>query len=56
LLPAWTEAAGAAKVFWDRHSRSFDSTRVARAYARMCALPEDKEHWLEGFRKAGLIP
>ena len=25
-----------------------------RAHVRMCALSEDREHWLEGYRKAGL--
>ena len=34
-------------VGWDVHV-------VAQNYYRMCALPEDGERWLDGFRKAGL--
>ena len=32
----------------------WDRVGVMSAYVRMCALPEDGERWLEGFRKAGL--
>lgn len=32
----------------------WDKVGVMKAYVRMCALPEDGERWLEGFRKAGL--
>lgn len=32
----------------------FDVRRFARSEARMCALPEDAEHWLESFRLAGI--
>jgi adenylate cyclase len=32
----------------------FDPVQVAQAHARLCARREDREHWLEGYRKAGL--
>ena len=32
----------------------FDPVQVAHAHARMCARREDVDHWLEGYRKAGL--
>jgi adenylate cyclase len=32
----------------------FDPVQVTHAHARMCALKEDRDHWLEGYRKAGL--
>jgi adenylate cyclase len=32
----------------------FDSTQIARMTAQMCAERSDAEHWLEGFRKAGI--
>jgi adenylate cyclase len=31
-----------------------DPVQVAHAHARMCARREDADHWLEGYRKAGL--
>ena len=32
----------------------FDTAQFARSEARMCASPEDAEHWLESFRLAGV--
>ncbi len=32
----------------------YDVAAVCHAHARMCAKPEDRDHWLEGYRKAGL--
>jgi tetratricopeptide (TPR) repeat protein len=32
----------------------YDAARFARNWAGMCLLPADAEHWLEGFRKAGI--
>ncbi len=32
----------------------FNPVQVAHAHARICARKEDREHWLEGYRKAGL--
>jgi TolB-like protein len=33
----------------------YDFAAVSKAHARMCARREDAEHWLEGYRKAGLL-
>jgi TolB-like protein len=32
----------------------FDPVRVAHSHAKTCARQEDADHWLEGYRKAGL--
>ena len=32
----------------------FDCALMAQLSARLCVLTEDAEHWLEGFRKAGV--
>jgi adenylate cyclase len=32
----------------------FDAVKVAHSQARTCARQEDADHWLEGYRKAGL--
>ncbi|MFN4142437.1 tetratricopeptide repeat protein [Aestuariivirga sp.] len=32
----------------------FDAARLAKNSAMMCALPEDAENWLDGFRQAGV--
>jgi len=34
--------------------KGYDIAAVCRAQARICARQEDGDHWLEGFRKAGL--
>jgi hypothetical protein len=31
----------------------FDPIQVIGAHIRMCARLEDRNHWLEGYRKAG---
>ncbi len=33
---------------------NWDAVEVAYAHVRMCAQPEDRDHWLEGYRKAGI--
>jgi len=47
-----TEAARALAAF-RKHQGRFDVGVLARCYVRLCRLPEDKEHWLAGFRGAG---
>ncbi len=32
----------------------YDFAEVAHVHARMCARQEEGDHWLEGYRKAGL--
>ncbi len=33
---------------------NWDIKRVCQSYHTMCAIPEDGEHWLDGFRKSGV--
>jgi hypothetical protein len=47
------EAKLAVAAFEERRSPQFDIAGLAQAYCDMTRLPEDKEHWLEGFRKLG---
>ena len=48
------EARAAIARFEQTRPRGFDAAEVARAHARMCARMEDREHWLDGYRKVGL--
>jgi hypothetical protein len=43
-----------AKAILGEAPTSFDIPAFARNCAGMCALAEDRELWLEGFRKAGV--
>ncbi|MDX1440291.1 MAG: hypothetical protein R3284_10360 [Rubricoccaceae bacterium] len=36
-----------------RKPDGFDPVQVIRTHAGMCARVEDRNHWLEGYRKAG---
>jgi hypothetical protein len=49
------DARVAVAEFELRKPAGYDFAVVARAHARMCAKHEDAEHWLEGYRKAGLL-
>ncbi|MFD1159016.1 adenylate/guanylate cyclase domain-containing protein [Roseovarius aestuarii] len=49
------ESRQAAALFEDGRPKDSDFTFYAKAHARLCKRPEDAEHWLEGYRKAGLI-
>ena len=48
------EAEAEVQRFEAERPEAWDTGEILRAYHRMCALPEDGERWLEGFRKAGL--
>ncbi|MEE4238562.1 MAG: BTAD domain-containing putative transcriptional regulator [Anderseniella sp.] len=43
-----------AKAIIDEALPGFDIKRFAGCFQRICARPEDAEHWLEGFRLAGI--
>jgi Tfp pilus assembly protein PilF len=43
-----------AKAIIDETPSDIDMKRLAKCFHRICARPEDAEHWLEGFRLAGL--
>ncbi len=46
--------ADEAKLIVQEVPNAFDATTYARNSAKMCALSEDRELWLDGFRKAGV--
>ncbi len=54
-LDRMEEAQRATKIFEDSRSKDSDFSFYAAAHARLCKRPEDADHWLEGYRKAGLI-
>ncbi len=43
------------REFTKSRPESFDLAAFIRAQMAMCRRPEDREHWLEGYRKAGLL-
>ena len=48
-----SEAKEAVEEFEAGRPEGWDTAEVIRSYCRMCAIPEDAERWLDGFRKAG---
>jgi hypothetical protein len=48
------EACAAAAGFERLRPEGYDFAEVARVHGHMCLRPEDRDHWLEGYRKAGL--
>ncbi len=49
------DARAAAAEFERLRPDGYDFAEVARFHGQMCAHTEDREHWLEGYRKAGLL-
>ncbi|MFN0115064.1 MAG: adenylate/guanylate cyclase domain-containing protein [Paracoccaceae bacterium] len=49
------ETRHAAAMFGDLRPAESDFAFYARAHARICKRPEDAAHWLDGYRKAGLL-
>ena len=49
------EAYAAAQTFKESCPPEASFSTYAEAHARICKRPEDAEHWLEGYRKAGLM-
>lgn len=47
------DARGALAQLERKKPDGFDPLRVIHAHTRMCARLEDRNHWLEGYRKAG---
>jgi hypothetical protein len=58
LLAASLAQAGrtdeAKRMVTESAQPGFDPARFAHRISELCALNSDKEHWLEGFRKAGI--
>jgi len=49
------ESRQAAALFEEGRPVDSDFAFYANAHARLCKQPQDAEHWLEGYRKAGLL-
>ena len=49
------DAFAAARAFKEIYPEEADFAYYASAHARLCKRPEDAEHWLDGYRKAGLM-
>jgi TolB-like protein len=49
------KSAEAARTFRKVCSESSDFARYAKNHARICQLQKDKDNWLTGYRKAGLL-
>jgi TolB-like protein/Tfp pilus assembly protein PilF len=49
------DASAAVAEFERLRSDDYDFAEVARFHGQICARPEDRENWLEGYRKAGLL-
>ena len=49
------DARAAVRAFEKKRPPDADFAYYASAHARLCKRPEHAEHWLEGYRKAGLI-
>ena len=45
----------AATIFNKRRPEGSDFSFYASAHARLCKQPVQADHWLDGYRKAGLI-
>jgi adenylate cyclase len=50
------ESQRAATLFEEGRPADSDFAFYANAHARLCKHPQDAEHWLDGYRKAGLLP
>ena len=48
------DARSAYDLFLRTRPEGYDITKSVAAHLRMMALQEDRDHWLEGYRKAGL--
>lgn len=49
------EARNAVLEFDRKRPPDFDVAKYARIHVAMCRFEQDREHWLEGYRKAGLL-
>jgi adenylate cyclase len=49
------DAREAAAEFNRNRPSNFDLAEYIRTHVAMCRLTSDREHWLEGYRKAGLL-
>ena len=54
-LGRMTEAQEAVANYEREKPADADFPRYAAAHCRLCLRQEDADHWMEGYRKAGLI-
>jgi adenylate cyclase len=54
-LNQWEDVRRVVSVFEKERPKDADFAYYAEAHARICKLPEDADHWLDGYRKAGLL-
>jgi adenylate cyclase len=48
------EASTAVQQYEQRRPEGYEVLKVVAAHLRLCKLQADRDHWLEGYRKAGL--
>ena len=48
------KALAATEEYERKRPSGHDATTMIKYQLQMCVRPEDREHWLEGYRKAGL--
>ncbi len=48
------EARAAVAEYERQRPEDYNFAKFAAAHIKMCARQEDRDHWLEGYRKAGL--
>lgn len=49
------KANAAMAAFGEKHPEIFDYTSFSSTHVRMCKRAKDAEHWLDGYRKVGLV-
>ena len=54
-LDKWDDVQRVVQIFENRRPKDSDFEYYAAAHARICKRAEDADHWLDGYRKAGLL-
>jgi adenylate cyclase len=54
-LGRMSDAAAARSEYEKVRPEGFDFARFASAHVTMCSNQEDRDHWIDGYRKAGLL-
>ena len=54
-LDRWDDVQRVVAIFRKECPKDADFASYAAAHARICKRPEDADHWLDGYRKAGLL-
>lgn len=48
------EAQAAYRTYQEKRPEGYDEAVAHAAHMKMCRRQEDRDHWVEGFRKAGI--